>query len=52
MASVLKIVDRVNSKQISLKCKLTSLHTSTVSYHGLGMEYLNNAKFLHLFQEK
>lgn len=52
MASVLKITDRLNSKQIALKCKLTSLHTSTVSCRGLGMEYLSNAEFLHLLQEK
>lgn len=51
-ASILKIADRLNSKDIALKCKLTFLHTSTVSYHGLGMEYLSNAEFLHLFQEK
>lgn len=39
MALVLKIADRLNSKQIALKYKLTFLHTSTVSCQGLGMEY-------------
>lgn len=52
VALVLKIADRLNSKQIALKYKFTFLHTSTVSYHGLGMEYSSNAEFLHLFQEK
>lgn len=52
MALVLKIADRLNSKQIALKYKLTFLHTSTVSYHGLGMEHLSNAELLHLLQEK
>lgn len=52
MASVLKIADRLNSKQIALTFKLNFLHTSAVSCHGLGMEYLSNAEFLHLFQEK
>lgn len=48
MASGLEITDRLNSKQIAVRCKLTFLQTSAISYHGLEFEYLSKAEFLHL----